>query len=682
MTADAAPNPTATEAFRLKLRAAGFPPVPVNGKIPPGKGWQRLGDATEHEIRRWTRAWPAASNTGILTRTTPALDVDVLDPEAAEAIERFVREHYEETGVFLVRTGRWPKRAFVFRADQPFDKITIDLIGPLGPEKHEKLEFLANGQQLVVAGIHPDIHRPYTWHADRRFGEFRREDMPPIDQARAQALVDGAAELVRDFGYDRKAPKAKAKKAGNGQGDSGGPADWAIDYSDHDALAALAMRLLKSGMRDGAAVNFLRAAVSGLANVEEDRRARRLKEIPSLVSSAREKLDDGAAEAGAAPPPTTLDCVHEVFQRWLGNDYDTAILDAVLAVAAAEKLPGDPPWLMVISGPGAAKTETVQSVSAVDGAAVVSTITSEGALLSATPRKTRHKDATGGLLSKIGKRGILIIKDFTSILSAGREVRAAMLSALREVHDGKWVRYVGTDGGQTLVWEGRLVVIGACTTAWDQAHSVISIMGDRFVLIRADSYIGRQAAGVHAIGNTGRETAMRQEMANPVAGLIATVVDADYHLTNDDTTRILQAADLVTLVRTGVELDYRGDVIDAHAPEMPTRFAKQLTQVMRGALAIGMDHTKALTLALRCARDSMPELRLAVLEDLHSNGVSRVVDIRRRLQKPRATVDRALQALHYLRLLVCREEQEDRGGKRSWPVTIPWRPKPIPRCSA
>jgi hypothetical protein len=396
-------------------------------------------------------------------------------------------------------------------------------------------------------------------------------------------------------------------------------------------------------------------------------RAKRAKAAKAKAKQG--KRDNGAEphEPGPrpeTPPAKTLAEVREVFQRWLGKDYDTSILDAVLAVAAAEKLPGDPPWLMIISGPGNAKTETAQSVSAVPGSAVVSTITSEGALLSATPQKTRSKNATGGLLRKMGKRGLLVIKDFTSILSAGRELRTAMLAALREVHDGRWVRNVGTDGGQTLVWEGRLVVIGACTTAWDQAHGVISIMGDRFVLVRSDSYAGRLAAGALAISNTGREIAMRQEMANAVAGLVATVVDRDYPLTKDDTTRILNAADLVTLIRTGVELDYRGDVVDAHAPEMPTRFAKQLTQIMRGALAIGMDQTAALALALRCARDSAPELRLALLKDLAANGESRVIEIRRRQQKPRATVDRALQALHYLRLLVCREEEEDRGGKK------------------
>jgi len=39
-----------------------------------------------------------------------------------------------------------------------------------------------------------------------------------------------------------------------------------------------------------------------------------------------------------------------------------------------------------------------------------------------------------------------------------------MLAALREVYDGRWERNVGTDGGQTLTWTGRIAVVGAVTT--------------------------------------------------------------------------------------------------------------------------------------------------------------------------------------------------------------------------
>jgi hypothetical protein len=44
------------------------------------------------------------------------------------------------------------------------------------------------------------------------------------------------------------------------------------------------------------------------------------------------------------------------------------------------------------------------------------------------------------------------VKDVTSILSMNRDMRTQVLGALREVHDGSWVRKVGTDGGQSLPW--------------------------------------------------------------------------------------------------------------------------------------------------------------------------------------------------------------------------------------
>ena len=179
------------------------------------------------------------------------------------------------------------------------------------------------------------------------------------------------------------------------------------------------------------------------------------------------------------------------------------------------------------------------------------------------------------------------------------------------------MRNVGTDGGKTHTWTGRLVIIGACTTAWDTHHSVIATMGDRFVLLRMDSHLGRESAGRHAIGNTGRETEMRADLAEAVAGLLQTVDPQQaITLTTAEVEAVLAAANITALCRTGVEYDYRGDPIEAHAPEMPTRFAKQLTQIIRGGVAIGMSRARALQLAIRCARDSMPPLRLAILTDL------------------------------------------------------------------
>jgi hypothetical protein len=382
---------------------------------------------------------------------------------------------------------------------------------------------------------------------------------------------------------------------------------------------------------------------------------------PEPPELAQEPLhDSAAAKSPPRPAPNVAPCsladAHAVFERWLGRGYDKDALNAVLAAAAAERLDGDPLWMLLISGSGNAKTETVQPLAGA-GAIVISTIASEGALLSGTSKRERAADATGGLLRKIGNRGLLVIKDVTSILSNSRDARAQVLAALREVYDGRWSRNIGTDGGKTLEWIGRIAVVGAVTTAWDRAHDVVAAMGDRFVLVRMDSTDkeDRRKAGRKAIGNTGAETLMRRELAAAVGGVIAgmsTNVAAPSEVEVDS---LLAAADLVTLARTGVDFDYKGNVVDAHAPEMPTRFAKQLGQVVRGAVAIGLPRTEALKLAIRCARDSMPPLRLTIVDDVAANPGSTPSDVRKRVNKPWTTIDRQMQALHMLGVLDCDE---------------------------
>jgi hypothetical protein len=368
--------------------------------------------------------------------------------------------------------------------------------------------------------------------------------------------------------------------------------------------------------------------------------------------------DDWAAVYAPAEPPITT--MENTFHRWLGDAYDLESLHAVLAAAAVERLDGDPLWLMLVSGPGNAKTETVSALSGV-GAVITSTISSEGALLSATPRKDAA-GGNGGLLRRIGDRGLLVIKDVTSVLSMGRELRTAVLAALREVYDGRWERNVGTDGGRSLTWTGRLVLIGAVTTEWDSHHAVIAAMGDRFVLCRVDSTRGRRTSGGHALANVGHEDAMRAELADAVAALFADLDPDRAVLSDKHQAELLDLADLVTLGRTAIIRDQRGEPLEAHMPEAPTRFAKQLGQLIRGALALGMEKDDALTLARRCAADSLPPMRRRLLGHLLQCGSATVTDAMTALQVPRTTVDRALQELHLVGLV-------QRSGER-WTYSI------------
>ena len=209
-----------------------------------------------------------------------------------------------------------------------------------------------------------------------------------------------------------------------------------------------------------------------------------------------------------------------------------------------------------------------------------------------------------------------MIKDFTSILSADRNTRASVLAAIREVYDGRWERNVGTDGGQTLTWTGRIVIVAAVTTAWDAAHAVVATMGDRFALLRLRTGAGRRQAGRGAIRNTGGEVEMRKELAAAVGALVEHMDTTVYQLSDAEVEQVVKAADLVTLARSAVERDYRGEIEFAHDPEAPTRFAKQLVQLLRGAISIGVTPAEAMRLVRRCACDSIPPLRRDILLDL------------------------------------------------------------------
>ena len=152
-------------------------------------------------------------------------------------------------------------------------------------------------------------------------------------------------------------------------------------------------------------------------------------------------------------------------------------------------------------------------------------------------------------------------------------------------------------------------------------------------------------------------------------------------LATTEVEQLLNAADIVTMARSAVERDYRGDIVFAHDPEMPTRFAKQLVQLLRGAVAIGMTPADGMRLALRCARDTIPPLRRDILLDLANNPQSTVRDVRKRISKPRNTVRRELEGMHMLGLLRC-DETEDVGrdgkeytiGATAWPTITTRKP--------
>jgi hypothetical protein len=190
--------------LRLRMRANGLSPIPVMGKIPPMEKWTEKLDCTEAEIRLWPKLWHFAHNTGVLTKRTPGLDIDIKVPEAAEAVEMLAREHFEEHGDIHVRFGEPPKRLIPLRTDEPFTKLRRAFIPPNGlapGEKPPAIEVLGDGQHFTAHGMHPITHKPYRWHGSE-LANIKRDNLPYVRREDMIRFLDAAAKLlVEEFGF-------------------------------------------------------------------------------------------------------------------------------------------------------------------------------------------------------------------------------------------------------------------------------------------------------------------------------------------------------------------------------------------------------------------------------------------------------------------------------------------------
>jgi Protein of unknown function (DUF3987)/Bifunctional DNA primase/polymerase, N-terminal len=193
-------DPKYTGPARRALIQNGFEPIPLNGKIPTLNEWQNLRP-TLKDIALWEMT-NSGSNTGILTRHTPAVDIDVLNQEVADIIHDWIRELIPNNCPELVRIGKAPKKAIIFRCETPFPKIsTGKWIDENRAER--QLEILANGQQIAVYGDHPDTRAPYTWPGASP-GRIQHSALPILTPEAAQTLVNRAIALFQEKGWRAK----------------------------------------------------------------------------------------------------------------------------------------------------------------------------------------------------------------------------------------------------------------------------------------------------------------------------------------------------------------------------------------------------------------------------------------------------------------------------------------------
>jgi hypothetical protein len=151
-------RPGASIAPNSTLEASQMGKAPAT-LVPAGyvhfRGW-RQHETTREDVTRWVAE---GSNVGLRADHYPAVDIDVLDADLALWIEE---QAWQELGYAPVRIGKAPKRALVYRTEEPFGKrsLAFERDGV-----HHLIEILGSGQQYLVYGRHPS-GSDYTFVTD------------------------------------------------------------------------------------------------------------------------------------------------------------------------------------------------------------------------------------------------------------------------------------------------------------------------------------------------------------------------------------------------------------------------------------------------------------------------------------------------------------------------------------
>lgn len=320
------------------------------------------------------------------------------------------------------------------------------------------------------------------------------------------------------------------------------------------------------------------------------------------------------------------------------------LLYVSLGTIAGNYLPGEPVWTMLIGGPSSGGSTVLRNVLGYQdrgsdewvverpkGMHGLDTVKGEAAFLSASGKKDRDKHSTGGLLRQVdrdGGTGVIVVSDFTPILSLRYDSLNEVLNCLRLVYDGKYERSVGTDGARVLSWHGKVGFLTKCTGAIENHQIMMSELGQRFIQWRFEVTNGaHEARKALEVNNEERKN---HELAEVLCGfldkILPTVDKHNRHLEPYEIGWMELAARFICRNRSVVKFyrDRPTDIEFVPAPENTPRIAKALKSLYLGMCACGIEEHNAMdtlkTVLWSCIPSTRTKTLQCILEVIRENG--------------------------------------------------------------
>lgn len=390
--------------------------------------------------------------------------------------------------------------------------------------------------------------------------------------------------------------------------------------------------------------------------------------LQKLIQPTPRKLrpDEKAATAsqeavlsqGTADPKE----VEEAYRRWLHLE-SVDVLSVLFGSAFANRIEGEPIWMFLVDPPGGGKSEMLMSLS--EHPTVYATT-------SLTPQTLISGASFGGKdpsLIPLLNGKILVIKDFTTIISMHYVQSQEICGSLRDGYDGQTAKNFGT--GVRRSYKSRFGILAGVTDKIEMFSTVHASLGERFLRYRiteGEQRVDEETKMLTAILNINNKVRMRQELCSAANRTLNRQMPDEVPVVGPEVVKkIIKLARFVSMLRATVERDrFRDTVQYRPTHEIGTRLALQLSKlgmgmaIYKGRKEVGQEELAILT---KVARDTAPERVVNVCRILSGQKTpigAKEIGVFAHL--PQSTIFRILDDLHLLRIV----KKDYDGVKTSW----------------
>lgn len=373
---------------------------------------------------------------------------------------------------------------------------------------------------------------------------------------------------------------------------------------------------------------------------------------------------------------TTKDDVFKVVKKWL---FMKSMDGAEIAMAAmiSNKLDGDPLWMFIVAPPGGAKTEILSTFMKCPDSYFTSSLTPHS-LISGSAW-TSGGDPS--LIPKLDKK-VLVIKDFTTILTKRDIEKDEIFGILRDAYDGSCSKVFGT--GVRRHYVSKFSILSAVTPKIYELADSHASLGERFLKFCIGEnleHFSEMDVIDRAINNLQKETSMREEMSNVMSDFIAWQMhklessEKRPLIPRDIQVKLVALAQFGARMRGSVARDkYRPEhVLASPSAEVGSRLGKQLAKlaislaIVNGRTEVNDDDYRLVkkTMLDTISQKAEHMVRVMVTHTLEGNRPFKTKDVSYLTRFPQSTVSRMLSDLDLLKVV----ERRGTSNKYEWGIS-------------